>query len=135
MKSQLAQHLKTALHLRNLERYTARPERQLLLGEVQATGRKEFFVDMCEAFLAADIPWRKLDQPKLRKFLEKYTQNAIPDQSTLRKNYLPRLYSKVSFNWFFRWCHLMLFSVMVVKLVVYGTSCEPCRIICLFSDH
>lgn len=96
IKSQLQQHLKTALHIKNLERFSARPERQLLLNEVQGNGKTEFFTDMCEAFLAADIPWKTLCQPKFRGFLEKYTENTIPNESTLRKNYLPRLYTKVS---------------------------------------
>lgn len=37
---------------------------------------------------------KKLDNPNFCKFLEKYTDNKIPDESTRRKNYLPDLYEK-----------------------------------------
>ena len=38
-------------------------------------------------FLVADIPLKKLDNPKLRNFLEKWTQQHVPEASTIRKNY------------------------------------------------
>lgn len=55
----------------------------------------EFCFDLSEAFVAANIPWRKLDHPTLRRCLEKYTHRKLPAESTLRKNYLPILYEKV----------------------------------------
>nr|CAD7412811.1 unnamed protein product [Timema poppensis] len=38
--------------------------------------------------VAANIPWTKLNNPILKGFLTKYTNKQIPDESTLRKNYL-----------------------------------------------
>lgn len=58
-------------------------------------GRKsQFSMDLCAAFIAADIPFWKLDNPQLRAFLEKYTHEHVPDESTLRKNYLPQCYEE-----------------------------------------
>lgn len=54
-----------------------------------------FFNDLCEAFVAADIPFKKLDNTIFRKFLYKYTCKQIPDESTIRKNYLPKIYTKI----------------------------------------
>jgi hypothetical protein len=43
--------------------------------------------------VCSNIPWNKLSNPVLRSFLEKnYLNKKIPDESTLRKNYLPSLY-------------------------------------------
>lgn len=47
-----------------------------------------FAKDLCRAFLSADIPLWKLTNDELRRFLEKYTNEAVPDESTLRKRYL-----------------------------------------------
>lgn len=41
---------------------------------------------------SANIPFSKLNNPCFRGFLEKYTTCNIPDESTLRKLYLPRCY-------------------------------------------
>ncbi|CAH1984161.1 unnamed protein product [Acanthoscelides obtectus] len=38
------------------------------------------------------IPGNKLEQPAFRKFLEKYCNRHIPNESTLRKNYLKKCY-------------------------------------------
>jgi Protein of unknown function (DUF 659) len=51
-----------------------------------------FNSDLCKAFLSANIPLNKLSQPTFRKFLEKYTNKSIPDQSTLRKTYVHECY-------------------------------------------
>jgi hypothetical protein len=46
--------------------------------------------------IAANIPWYKLQVPKFKYFLKKYTNKHIPDESTLRKNYLQHSYITTS---------------------------------------
>jgi hypothetical protein len=46
------------------------------------------FSDLCNAMVAADIPWYKLQVPKFWSFFEKYYKRQVPDKSTLCKNYL-----------------------------------------------
>lgn len=48
---------------------------------------RTFHMELCEAFIAAEIPLSKLSQPILGKFLEKYTKNPIPDQTQLKRLY------------------------------------------------
>lgn len=43
---------------------------------------------MALAMIAANVPWYKLQVPQFKSFLEKYFKHNIPDESTLRKNYL-----------------------------------------------
>jgi hypothetical protein len=44
---------------------------------------------LCKALVCSSIPWNKLSNPVLWSFLEKYCViKKIPDESTLRKNYL-----------------------------------------------
>nr|CAD7204619.1 unnamed protein product [Timema douglasi] len=45
--------------------------------------------------VAANIPWKKLDNPYFNAFLNKYTNMKIPDESTLRKHYLHSTYLSV----------------------------------------
>jgi hypothetical protein len=49
---------------------------------------------MCKAFVSADIPLFKINNPEIRNFLLKYTQTDPPDESTLRKNYLAKCYEE-----------------------------------------
>lgn len=77
-KSRLTAHLNTAMHR-----------------DQPSTSTDSFYTDLCKAFVAANIPFRKLDNPVLRQFLAKYTFKHIPDESSLRKTYLPKIYNEV----------------------------------------
>ncbi|PSN54107.1 hypothetical protein C0J52_03068, partial [Blattella germanica] len=54
-----------------------------------------FSYDLCEAFLAADIPLWKINNPILRSFLDKYTKQHIFNQSTVCKTYITHCYNNV----------------------------------------
>lgn len=89
MKSQLEQHLQSNLHTRNKERSSS--SKQVLLTKMQqqsSSSNSEFYKDMALAMIAANVPWYKLQVPQFKSFLEKYFKRNIPDESTLRKNYL-----------------------------------------------
>lgn len=50
---------------------------------------------MCTALLVCNIPFYKLNYPHLRAFLKKYcVHQNIPDESTLRKNYVQEIYQE-----------------------------------------
>lgn len=49
---------------------------------------------MAKAFAEADIPLWKLANESLRDFLKNYTKRNIPDESTLRKNYIPMIFDE-----------------------------------------
>ncbi|KAK5639604.1 hypothetical protein RI129_012096 [Pyrocoelia pectoralis] len=66
---------------------------QTLLGQACSSG-SPFFRELCEALISADILLTKVNNPKFREFLEKHTAKAIPDSSTLRKNYVEKCYNK-----------------------------------------
>ena len=44
--------------------------------------------------VGCDIPLNKLENSKMKEFLEKYTKNICPDRSTLIKNYLKTFYEE-----------------------------------------
>lgn len=88
------QHLNTNLHKENAKR-KQNTLRQLFLTEQQPVV-DNFNFEMCEALLSANIPWTKIENTKLRQFLEKYCNRTIPNESTLRKNYLNKCYDLVS---------------------------------------
>ncbi|KAF0764255.1 DUF659 domain-containing protein [Aphis craccivora] len=97
-KSQLTQHIDTSSHQEALKRKLT-TSKQLFLSE--STSKKnvnEFYEDLCMSFVAANIPWYKLQNPQFRAFLEKYTGKHIPDESLLRKNYLSHCYNKTLSN-------------------------------------
>lgn len=57
---------------------------------------KQFYYDISAAFIAANIPMKKLNNKILSAVLEKYCKKKMPEESTLRKNYLPKIYDDVS---------------------------------------
>ncbi|PNF20259.1 hypothetical protein B7P43_G15454 [Cryptotermes secundus] len=90
---QVLQHLNTNIHKENIKiKSTKSAPVQKLLSEFSNNIFSQFSFDLCEAFLAADIPLWKLTNPTLRNFIEKYTQCKVPDESTVRKNYVKQCY-------------------------------------------
>lgn len=51
-----------------------------------------FKFDLCKALVGSNIPLKKLCNPNLRTFLEKYCKRSIPDESALRKKYVNEIY-------------------------------------------
>jgi len=93
-KSQFTQHIKTEKHNINKELKTKRTHSQAHLEDLMVQTPKKskseevLGRELCEAFLAANIPWKKLENSKLKNFLETNLGIAIPDESTLRKKYM-----------------------------------------------
>ncbi|KRX64637.1 hypothetical protein T09_15762 [Trichinella sp. T9] len=53
-----------------------------------SSSKSQFPTELCMAFIDAGIPLWKLEKKSLRGFLEKYTKQHIPSESSLRKNYI-----------------------------------------------
>lgn len=79
------QHVKSQKHLELCDRKKERAT-QALLTNLDSDAINKFSLDLCEAFVSADIPLAKLRNPNLRNFLKKYTNENIPCDNTLRKN-------------------------------------------------
>lgn len=92
-KSQVDQHLNTAKHRRNFEKWNGSAQRVLSSASFKKVD--SFKEDLCLALIAADIPFHKLDNPTFRNFLTDYTNYVIPDRKTLSNNYLRPLYDNV----------------------------------------
>lgn len=94
------QHCNTSKHMKCLSRLSEMEGRQSLLLEKwsatssSSSGNTEtgFYKDLCHMMVSSNIPLNKLQNQYFRQFLEKYTSHPIPDESTLRKNYLSKCY-------------------------------------------
>jgi len=49
---------------------------------------------LCHALILSDIPLFKLKNIAFKNVLEKYTGHKIPDENTLRKNYVNGVYEE-----------------------------------------
>lgn len=87
-KFTITQHVSRDNHKQELQRKISGTKNQVLL----TVPKSPFFEDLTNAFLSANIPQHKLNQPIFRQFLEKYTNKNIPDESTLRKYYVCQMY-------------------------------------------
>ncbi|KAJ4443662.1 hypothetical protein ANN_05337 [Periplaneta americana] len=85
-KSALQQHCNTAKHKQSVKQMTKAS---------YTFPNKIFCRDLCNMMVRADIPFKKLNNPYFREFLEKYTTQHIPSESSIRKNYFPLCYEDV----------------------------------------
>lgn len=91
----IQQHIARDKHLRAVKNADKRKVSQLLLKQTASTSNSKsslIFKELCEVFVSANIPLGKLNNSKLRDFLERHTGHTLPDESTLRKNYLIKCY-------------------------------------------
>lgn len=58
-------------------------------------GETEFVKDLTEALLAADIPIDKINRPQFKNFLNKYTNEIIPSDTTIRLKGIPNAYNRI----------------------------------------
>ena len=86
-----------ASHIAAVHRMQRSGLKQSTLSSVSTpeTDSSTFNADLCEALLAVNIPLFKLNDPKFKSFLEKYTGKRILDESTMRKNYVSPLAEEV----------------------------------------
>lgn len=80
-----------------MKKYKVNKLKQQTIGSsiASTSGRneqQEFNLDLCNAMLKANIPLNKLKDNYFKKFLEKHCKRHIPDESTLRKNYISPVY-------------------------------------------
>ena len=89
----VTQHIATAKHKENKERKSKLQQTFITTSTAStSSGKSGFNTDLCRALVRADIPLHKINNSDFKMFLEKYTEKKIPDESTLRKNYLQEIY-------------------------------------------
>lgn len=99
-KFNIVQHIKTALHLEHLKKYrTDTSKQQTIVESIASTSKcseqQQFNFDLCITMMQCNIPLSKVNLEPFRSFLAKYSKQRIPDESTLRKNYVGPVYVKI----------------------------------------
>jgi hypothetical protein len=97
-KFNVSQHVTRDKHMMGIEK---RNQQEISTTQTLLNGpstASTFKYDLCKALLCSNIPLYKLSQPSFRKFLEKYTNKIIPDQSTMRKKYVTECYTETINN-------------------------------------
>uniref|UniRef100_T1HE70 Uncharacterized protein n=1 Tax=Rhodnius prolixus TaxID=13249 RepID=T1HE70_RHOPR len=90
-RSQVTQHIATRSHIENKNRNKERTSYQAFLTS-PSSSKSTLSTDLCRALVRADISFHKLKNPHFKGFLETYIGKKMPDESTLRKNYLEYIY-------------------------------------------
>ncbi|KAL4089735.1 hypothetical protein QTP88_024707 [Uroleucon formosanum] len=91
----VTQHISTSKHQQNRDR--KKKFQQNFLNSEPSTSSNNlsaFNTDLCRMLIRADIPIFKLKNREFTDFLEKYTRQQIPDESTIRKNYVNIIYEE-----------------------------------------
>ena len=67
---------------------------QQLVSNSDLGNKSSFNKDLCKALLLSNIPLNKLSNNEFKSFLEKYTNESIPSETTLRKGYVDDIYQE-----------------------------------------
>ncbi|KAI1695317.1 hypothetical protein DdX_19640 [Ditylenchus destructor] len=94
IKSHLTQHNESDKHSENFERFQKTATRQQFLAFSQTENVDPLSKDLCNAFVGANIPSYKVNNPSFNDFLSKYCNRSVPVESTLRNNYLKVCYEE-----------------------------------------
>jgi hypothetical protein len=96
------QHIGRDKHIRAVQISNKKKSVQMFLQQCSSGGgnkSSDFFRNLCDALVSANIPFWALNNEKLKRFLEVNCGRSIPDESTLRKNYLSKCYNSTV-----HWC-------------------------------
>ena len=92
---QVKSHLSSAKHLNTIKLQQSN-KKQIGIEEsinIQIKSvPNEFYSDICSMFVQTNTPLYRLNHPAMQTFLKKWTNQLPPDESTLRKNYLPQMF-------------------------------------------
>lgn len=84
----LDRHINTALHVQNGRRRM----KQTQLKDNPSEAISDIGLALVEAFLSANIPLNKLNNPLLKSFLNTYLPCKVVSITTMRSKYIDRLY-------------------------------------------
>lgn len=88
------QHMCSTKHKDALKRRETQNEsEQALLRNCRESSINPFHMEICKAFVEANIPLKKISHPSIKQFMNKYTKNEMPSESSVRK-YVPMLYEE-----------------------------------------
>lgn len=86
---------KKAVELANAKDKAEKTAKQTLITEHQKPQQiNTFNLDICNTFLEANIPLKKISHPSVVNFVEKYTGKSMPSESSVRQKYVPILYNE-----------------------------------------
>jgi len=93
-KFTVVQHISRDKHVQGLHHRELKSDQQVSTMQfINVNQLSPFIYDLTNAFLLANIPLNKLENPILKDFLEKYTNKSIPDRSSIKKNYVSKCYN------------------------------------------
>ncbi|KAL4126677.1 hypothetical protein QTP88_010886 [Uroleucon formosanum] len=93
-RGQVIQHINTSKHRGNKDRKLIFQQNFISTSSASTNSKSVFNDDLCRALIRLDIPLFKLKNVAFKNFMEKYTGHTIPDESTLRKNYVSGVYEE-----------------------------------------
>lgn len=117
----------------------------LLKSCFEAAGKQsQFSLELCNAFVSSSIPLWKLENPVLKDFLQKYTKENVPSESSIRKNYIDVVYNqridsiRKAVGDHYVWCSIDettdVTGRYVVNFIVGTLNSENSQIFLLLSD-
>ncbi|XP_018497018.1 uncharacterized protein LOC100897508 [Galendromus occidentalis] len=93
-KYHVQQHVNGATHKERVRLAKTADQSLCLLTNYVELSKKEssFSMDLCQMMIECNIPLYKVQNLSFRRFHAKWCNGRVPDQASLRKNYLKKLY-------------------------------------------
>jgi hypothetical protein len=93
------QHVKTFLHISKSDKskranYFQETLAQYFSPSSKPSEQEEFNKELCKALISSNIPLTKVNNVNLKSFLRRFCKQNVPDESTLRKNYVNSCYKE-----------------------------------------
>jgi hypothetical protein len=98
-KSLVDQHVKTFLHISKSDKskranYFQETLAQYFSPSSKPSEQEEFNKELCKALISSNIPLTKVNNVNLKSFLRRFCKQSVPDEDTLRKNYVNSCYKE-----------------------------------------
>ncbi|XP_068086845.1 uncharacterized protein [Anabrus simplex] len=98
-RDRIKQHISSSKHQMNKTLQANKSWQPLLRNVFQQSSSKsqnmkELNIDLYAALTQAGIPLNKVNHPAIKGLLEKYTKMSMPDESSLRENYMEPVYQE-----------------------------------------
>jgi len=122
-RSLITQHINATKHKENKVRKIQFTQ-NFITSSASSNSKSIFNTDLYRVLIKADIPLTELKNPTFKKFLEKYIGQAVPEEITIRKNYVEIIYNE-TLSKIRESLAMVLFGFQLMKLQISMVAISP----------
>jgi hypothetical protein len=118
----LTKHLRSFTHISAKKINDGKKQSELVFSHEKSNKYSEFDKDLVEAFCAANIPFKKIGNPKMKFFLEKYCKIFVKSESFYRKFILDDIYKSKITDLYLKYRNIPIYLIFDEATTITGRS-------------